>query len=157
MGWTNAKRSLFFTLALAPIVCVFGQNCGPISSEHHYSLLILESRDTIAHGDPMSHVLFLHAASRYLFSDSMLRTRGSIELFLADDSVMVLPDAECSNNPIGIGPAIGFTARISEAQIRKLLLQPIARLKAFGVLETGFSLRQMERQKKMIRCVLRER
>lgn len=168
------KRTVHFTgifFALVAASLASGQDCGIVSnarvksagdvrggqvqSEHFYSLLIERRMDGAWRTDSMAYSLFLNAASRVAMSDSVVASKGVIELKLTNGRTMVLENAECTNLPLGPSvPSVGFNVRVSERQMRMIAEHPVQTFTAFGILRTTFSERKMKRQQRIAQCLL---
>jgi hypothetical protein len=123
---------------------------GLVTSWHFYSLLI---RKTVPVRDSFSYSLFLNAASRVMLPDSLLQAKGTFRLFLADGSEIILENATCTNNPLGMGGSIGFDVKTTRAVMLQVLRSPIARIRVFEILETPFKERMQKKQQKIIQCL----
>ena len=149
----------------------FGQGCGLVSSTKNketgvksiggivnskdfYSLLINKRIDPNNLDDTLNYSLFLHAASKVLLSDSLLKTKGIFELILTNGKVIHLHNAECLNDPLGLVNSIGFIVKLTENQISETLINPIIIVKVFGILETKFSPRKQKQQQKIVNCLI---
>jgi hypothetical protein len=162
---------LILTLTLITVFS-YGQNCslisgtrdkkngtetigGITSSKDFYSLLIHKE---INHADKSivpKYTISLVAASRALFSDSILNTKGTFELFLLDNSNVTVKNVSYMNNPIGQCCSMGFQAEIEEDQIKLLAKSPIVTLKVNEImLTTLFAPKKQKRQQIICDCLL---
>ncbi len=145
----------------------FGQGCGLVSgtkdkktgiettggivnSKDFYSLLIQKKLDP---NDSLNYFLFLHAASRVILSDSLINSKGTFELFLLNGEKIEIENAECQNEPLGLGASIGFTVKTTEEIMQKLIENPIQKIKVFGILETEFAPNKQKQQQKILICL----
>jgi hypothetical protein len=130
---------------------------GITNSEHYYSLMI--SRE-VRHVDTTTlpkFILFLNAASRFVLSDSMLKTVGTIELQLLDNTTVICDSVIFFNNPLGFCCTIGFKTYLKEEQIRLIAANPIVTLTVIDMLKTSFSNRRQKEQQKIINCLLQRK
>lgn len=161
---------MILSLTLLPFFIV-GQNCSCISSntdkkvgtktfdgltntEHSFGFLIRKQVNITDTTIAPKYVIFLHAASSWLFTDSILNTQGTFELQLLDQSTMIIDSVKYSNNPWGLIPSLGFLASLTENQIRMLSQNPIVTLTVKGILKTGFSDRKIRKQQRIFSCLL---
>lgn len=148
----------------------YGQNCnsvsvkrdkengiitvsGIITSNDFYSLLIqkqISMDDTL---DSPHYLLFLNAASRVQFSDSMLKTKGIFKLNLSDNSNLDLEGVSFINKPLGF-KSLGFKVYVDEKVIQTLATNPIVTLVADNKLKTEFKLKKQRQQQKIFSCLL---
>ena len=145
----------------------FGQGCGLVSSTKNkttgietkggiasskdfYSLLIRKVMDP---NDSLNCLLFLNAASRVMLPDSLLKSKGQFELLLKSGKIILINNADCVNDPLGLGNSIGFNVRTNETNFKQILNDPIAKIKVFGILQTEFSEKMQEQQQKIINCL----
>jgi hypothetical protein len=149
-----------------------GQNCSVISatkdkkngtetfsgmthSKDFYTLLI---RKKINHADKQAaaeYTILFVAASKVLLADSMLNTKGTIELTLLDNSIMKISKVTYTNNPIGQCCALGFHTIIEEDQIKILANNPIVTFKINEVqLTTSFAPKKQKQIQAICACLL---
>jgi hypothetical protein len=124
---------------------------GVVNSKDYYSLLIQKIIDP---NDTIKYRFFLNATSKYMLSDSLLKSKGTFELQLTNGENIIIPDAVCENDPLGFGASVGFTVYTSEGIIKILILNPIQKLKVFGILETEFASRKQIQQQKIYNCLV---
>lgn len=132
----------------------FAAISGIITSNDFYTLLIskqINFKDTTA--APV-YKLYLHAASKVILSDSMLQTKGSLELKLSDSSVVTVDGVEYSNNPLGYCCSIGFDVIISEEKMRAIAKNPIAALTVVDLFTTTFPSKKFKKQSCIAECLL---
>ena len=129
---------------------------GIVSSKDFYSLLIQKRIDPNIPNDTLNYLLFLNAASRVMLSDSLLNSKGVFELLLINGEKIIIPNAKCENDPLGFGASIGFSVRTSESKIKKIIENPIQKIKVFGILETEFSTRKQKQQVKILTCLTKK-
>ncbi len=161
-----------FVITLLTLITLnsFGQGCGLVSgtkdketgivtkggvvnSKDFYSLLIQKKLDP---NDSLSYRLFLNAASKVMLSDSLINTKGTFELYLANGVRIELENAECQNDPLGFGASIGFTVMTTEETMLQIIDYPIEKIKVFGILETEFAPRKQKQQQKILNCLKNE-
>ena len=164
------KHLIIISLLTFTAVQAYGQGCGLISgtkekktgvetkggvvnSKDFYSLLI---QKRINPKDTLNYFLFLNAASRVMLSDSLINSKGTFELFLTNGKVIVIENAKCQNDPLGLGASIGFTVSTTESTIEQLVNNPIQKIRVFGILETEFSPRNLKQQQKIFTCLQNE-
>ncbi len=126
---------------------------GVVSSKDHYSLLI---QKRLYPDSTLNYLLYLHAASKVMLSDSLLNSKGTFELFLANGNNIIIEGAECENDPLGFGASIGFTATTTEEKIKPILNNPIQKITVFGILETEFSPKQQKEQHQILNILIDE-
>ena len=128
---------------------------GIATSKDFYSLLIskeLNYADTIIEA---KYFLSLVAASRVLLTDSMLQTKGKINLKLRDNTEMLIDNVKYMNNPLGFQGALGFQATITEEQVKTLSTNPIITLIVPEIhLTTDFSSKKQKEQQKIYTCLI---
>jgi hypothetical protein len=150
----------------------FGQGCGLVSgkkdkktgietkggivnSKDLYSLLIQKRFDP---NDSLNYKLFLNAASRVMLSDSLINSKGTFQLFLVNGEEIEIKNAKCLNDPLGFGASIGLLVNTSEEIMKKLIDNPIQKIKVFGILETEFEQKKQKQkqQQKIMTCLISE-
>ena len=165
-------KDFIFSIFLLTIILSksFGQGCGLVSgtidkktgietrgavvnSKDFYSLLVQKRLDS---NDSLKYFLFLSAASRFLLTDSLLNSKGNFELILVNGEKIILKNADCKNQPLGLGGSIGFTVRTTELVMGQIVNNPIQKLKVFGILETEFSPQKQKQLQKIIACLKNE-
>lgn len=75
---------------------------------------------------------------------------------MADGNELILENATCFNDPLGLGASIGFQVEVTENQIREILNQPIKKVKVFEILETEFAPSKQKQQQKLVHCLVNE-
>jgi len=133
------------------------QNCsciGVVTSNDFYSLLIQKQNNFKDTTVTPKYKLYLHAVSKVILSDSMLQTKGSLELKLSDSSVVAVAGVEYSNNPLGYCCSIGFDAIISEDLVRAIAKNPIAAITIKDFFTTTFSPKKFKKQSCIAECLL---
>jgi hypothetical protein len=123
------------------------------TSKDYYSLLVQKEtsyQDTSA--APKYWLLFT-AASRVQFSDSMLATKGVIELRLTNGNVVTIDSVNYMNAPVGNG-SLGFSAHPSEETISMLTSSPIEMLTVKNVLSTSFATKKQHEHPAIFTCLL---
>lgn len=148
----------------------YGQNCnsvsvkrdknnglitvsGIVTSNDFYSLLIqkqISMDDTL---EPPHYLLFLNVASRVLFSDSALKTKGMFNLKLFDNSNLALEGVSFINRPLGVN-SLGFKVYVDEKVIQILAANPVVTLMVDETLKTNFNLKKQKQQQKIFNCLL---
>ncbi len=161
---------LAFYLTLISIATI-GQNCfcisgtkdktkgietigGVTNSKDFYSLLIQKEMNFVNESDAPRYFLTLNAASKVLLSDSTLKTKGTVELLLLDNSLIVVDNVTYLNNPMGYCCSLGFQCEVSETIIKTLSQNPIVTLTVKGILSTSFAPRKQKEQQKIYNCLL---
>ena len=165
-------KTILLILSIALTSFSFGQNCfcisgtkdkekgietvgGVTNTRDYYSLLIqkiMNYRDTT---ETHKYRMFYNVASKVQFSDSLLNTRGTIELKLTNDSTIVIDSVEYQNSPLGFGPTLGFWFNVSEETIRILERYPIESISVKDVLMPSyFTKKRKKEQVRIIRCLL---
>lgn len=127
---------------------------GVVNSKDFYSLLIQKKLDP---NERLKYRLFLNAASRVMLSDSLINSKGTFELYLTNGDKIIIENAECENDPLGLGASIGFTVMTTEETILQIIEYPIQKIKVFGILETEFSTRKQKQQQKILTCLKNEK
>ena len=97
----------------------------------------------------------MNVASRVVLSDSIVNSKGQVELLLKDNSKLLLENAKCFNNQMPFGFCIAFTVDITEEELKIISENPIATFNAFGILSTSFKGRKQKEQQKIINCLLK--
>jgi hypothetical protein len=148
----------------------YGQNCnsvsvkrdkengvitvsGIVTSNDFYSLLIqkqISMDDTL---DSPHYLLFLNVASRVLFSDSALKTKGTFNLQLFDNSNLDIEGVSFINRPLGFS-SLGFKVYVDEKVIQTLAANPVVTLMVDDRLKTDFKLKKQKQQQKIFKCLL---
>ncbi len=126
---------------------------GIVTSNDFYSLLIqkqISMDDTL---EPPHYLLFLNVASRVLFSDSALKTKGTFNLKLSDNSSLYLKGVKFINRPLGFN-SLGFKVYVDEKDIQTLAGNPIVTLMVDDRLKTDFKLKKQKQQQKIFNCLL---
>jgi hypothetical protein len=136
---------------------LYGQNCSlvrktrvknketetvgaSVHSKDFYTLLLEKTIDKNDKTKPPIYSLEFVAASRALLTDSLLNTKGTVELVLLDSSVITVDNVTFRNNPLGYCCALGFHAVIEEAKVRAIQQSPIVTLKIMEInLTTTFT------------------
>jgi hypothetical protein len=126
---------------------------GVVSSKDFYSLLI---QKRINPTDSLNYFLFLNAASKVMLSDSLLNSKGKFELFLTNGEKIIIDNAKCMNDPLGLGASIGFSVDTDEKTISQIITNPILKIKVFGILETEFAPRKQKQIQKIVNCLVNE-
>jgi len=126
---------------------------GITNSEDFYSLLIQKEINLGNAGTP-KYILYLNAASKVLLSDSVLDSKGSIEMQLLDGSKVIYENAKAYNNPLGYCCMLGFKVYLPEEEIKIFAENPIVTFKAFRILTTTFSTKKQKEQQRIINCLL---
>jgi len=127
---------------------------GTVKSNDGFSLLFqkeINSSDSIA--KPV-YYLSLEGTSRTAFSNSLIKDKGKIELFLKDKTKIVLEKARSLYNPISSGFGIIFGATITKEQLEIILVNPIVTFSAFDVLKTSFKEKKQMEQQIIVSCLL---
>jgi hypothetical protein len=174
MKISSAIRQLFFILVSSFYYFdSIGQNChcisgtkdknkgtetlgGLTSSADFYSLLFqkeINRKDTTV---KPRYNLFLNVASRVLLSDSMLKTRGVMEVRLLDNSIMKYDSVSFHNNPLGFCCTIGFNVSLTEEEFKMIGTNPIVTLTVLDV-KTSFADKKQKEQQKIINCLIGSR
>lgn len=166
------KKLLAASLLLLVASASFGQNCGLVSgtknkktgvetkggvvaTQNFYSLMIQRRLNPAQPLDTLSVFLFLHAAAKSPLPDEILQSKGELVLLLSNGASLVVRNAECRNNPLHLGPSIGFTAHTTPKVLEQIAATPIVKITAFGILETEFTPRQQKQQVQIATCLLR--
>ena len=165
-------KKLLFTLIFCCItVTSIAQNCRGVSvskdknngtetksgitnSNDFYSLLIFKETNNGDIGSEPKYSLLLNAASRVVLSDSIVNTKGIIELLLKDNSKVILENAKCFNNPMPFGFCIAFSVTVTKEQLEIILKNPIVTFSAFDILKTSFKERRQKELQRIIDCLL---
>lgn len=126
---------------------------GIVTTKEFYNLLI--QKQIPAAGDPSSarYIFWLNAASKVLFTDSLLKTTGTMELKLQDGSSMTLDSVILYNNLPGPCCTLDFKVYLKEDQTRMIATNPIVTIKAMG-LTTSFLPKRMKKQQDIANCLL---
>ena len=148
----------------------YGQNCnsvsvkrdkenglitvsGIVTSNDFYSLLIQKQISIDGKLESPHYLLFLNVASRVLFSDSALKTKGTFNLKLFDNSNLVLKGVSLINRPLGFN-SLGFKIYVDEKVIQTLAANPVVTLMVDDRLKTDFKLKKQKQQQKIFNCLL---
>jgi|NGEPerStandDraft_6_1074524.scaffolds.fasta_scaffold38463_2 hypothetical protein len=149
----------------------FGQNCSCISgvknkskgteiiggitnSKDFYSLLIQKEISYSNDSTIPRYFITVNAASKILFTDSILKTKGTIELKLLNDTVTYIENVTYLNNPLGYCCSLGFQAEVKENLIKTLSQNPIVNLIAKDILSTTFLPKRQKEQQTICKCLL---
>ena len=127
---------------------------GVTNTSDYYSLLIqkiMNYKDTTV---SPKYRLFFNAASRVVFSDSTLKTLGTMNLKLTDNTSIVLDSVEYQNNALGYCCTLGFWVYISEENIKKLSENPIVTITVKDILSSSFNPKRQKEQQKIYKCLL---
>lgn len=165
-------RQILILLSLATISSfTWGQNCscnsgtkdkktgietvgGLTNSRDFYSLLIQKTMSSKKDAIAPKYFLSLVAASKVLLKDSLLKTKGTIELKLTDNSITMLDNVTYLNNPMGLNGSLGFQCEVSEEVIQTLSQNPIVLFTVKGILKTFFVPKKQKEQQKIYTCLL---
>ncbi|HEY0039962.1 MAG TPA: hypothetical protein VGB71_04815 [Flavisolibacter sp.] len=126
------------------------------TSKEYYSLLVQKKVNFLDTAASPTYWLLLTAASRVHFTDSMLATKGTIELHLANGTTLVVNEVTYMNAPLG-NSSLGFSANLSVETIRQLAASPIETLSVKNVLSTSFATKKQNEQPDIFACLLRNR
>ncbi len=129
---------------------------GITSSSDFYSLLISKENTLKELDFDMKYNLLLNAASKIVLSDSLVNTKGIIELLLKDNSKLILENAKCFNNPMPFGFCIAFSVTVTQEQLELIAKNPIVTFSAFNILRTSFNEKRQKEQQKIINCLFNE-
>ena len=177
MNFKNNKRNkminkfLFTFLFCSITVTLTAQNCRGISvsrdknngtetrsgitnSSDFYSLLIFKETNRADMSLEPKYSFLLNAASRVVLSDSIVNTKGVIELLLKNNSKLILENAKCFNNPMPFGFCIAFSVTVTKEQLEIISKNPIVTFSAFGIFSTSFKERRQKEQQRIINCLL---
>ncbi len=163
-------RGIIFLLLLITTSISYGQGCGIISnkldkktgityqggivtSKDYYSLLIRKVTDPGGSVDSLNYELLFNAASKFPFSDSVLNVPGQIEFISINGKSIKLPNVQHLNNPLGLGPSVGFLVRTTKSNIYKLTKDPAIKLVLSGLLETEFNQKNQKKLSKIADCL----
>lgn len=127
---------------------------GVTNTTDYYSLLIqkiMNYKDTTV---LPKYSLFFNAASKVVFSDSTLKTLGTMNLILTDNTIIVLDSVEYQNNALGYCCSLGFWVYLSEENVRRLSENPIATIIVKDILFSSFNPRRQKEQQKIYNCLL---
>jgi len=166
-------KNILFTLTFySVVVTVIAQNCscvsaakdketgaetktGIVNSSDFYSLLIQKEINNNDLSLEPKYSLLLNAASRIILSDSIVNTKGIIEILLKDNSKLILENATCFNNPMPFGFCIAFKVSVTKEQLEIIANNPIVSFRAFDILKTSFNERRQKEQQKIANCILK--
>lgn len=149
----------------------FGQNCSCVSgvkdktkgietvggvtnSQDFYSLLIQKEMSYVDDSSFPRYFLTINAASKVLLSDSILKTKGTLELKLLDNSSIIVDSVTYINNPMGYCCSLGFQCEVDEKVIQVLSKNPIQTLTVRNILSTTFLPRKQKEQQLIYNCLL---
>jgi|GEM_PF-1564498 len=176
-----SKKTLCERRMLKQIICVLsfvivslsvnGQNCSLISgkkdkqrgietvsgittSKDFYSLMIQKELNYADTSISPKYLLFLNAASRVQFTDSILNTTGTLQLKLLDGSAINVEGVSFINNPLGFCCTLGFKANVSEDVVQALAANPIVTLGVMNMLSTNFEPKKQKEQQRIYSCLL---
>jgi hypothetical protein len=127
---------------------------GVTNTTDYYSLLvqkIMNYKDTTVLA---KYRLFFNAASRVVFSESTLKTLGTMYLNLTDNTTIVLDSVDYQNNVLGYCCTLGFWVSISEENIKKLSENPIVTILVKDILSSSFNPKRQKEQQKIYKCLL---
>ena len=127
---------------------------GITNSKDFYSLMIskvVSSSDTI--GYP-KYILTLHAATKVLLSDSLLKTKGTFDLKLLDNSNLTIDSVTFLNNPLGYCCSLGFQCEVDEEVIKIISRNPIVTITVKDILSSSFVPKKQEEQQTICTCLL---
>jgi hypothetical protein len=127
---------------------------GITTSKDFYSLMIQKEMNYADTSILPKYLLFLNAASRVQFSDSVLNTTGTFQLRLLDGSFMELEGVSFTNNPLGFCCTLGFKVYVNEDVMQALALNPIISLGVSDMLSTNFEPKKQKEQQKIYTCLL---
>jgi hypothetical protein len=128
---------------------------GITSSKDFYSLLIHKKINAADKSTTPKYIISLNAASTVLLSDSVLKTGGTFELLLLNNTTVSVRNVKYMNNPLGQCCSLGFQAEIEEDQIKLLAGSPIVTLKVIGImLTTSFAPKKQKQHQKICDCLL---
>jgi hypothetical protein len=167
----NLKTGLL--VLLIPLISLsYGQNCfcisgtkdkekgietvgGVTNTKDYYSLLIqkiMNYRDTT---ESYTYRMLYNVASKDQFTEDMLKTLGTVELKLTNESTIVIDSVEYQNSPLGFGPTLGFWFYVSEETIKTLSNYPIESISVKDVLRPShFTKKRKKEQTKIFKCLL---
>ena len=128
---------------------------GIVNSRDYYSLGIQKEKNFLNPEEKSKYYLLLNAASRVKLSDSILKSKGKMELYLNDGIKYTVENVKCLNDPLGLGNSIGFRVEITEEQLKEISNKSFSKLKVIGILETEFSKRTQKQQIKIMNCLLK--
>jgi len=131
--------------------------CGTVKSNDGFSLLFqkeINPSDSIA--KPV-YYLSLEGKSKSAFSNSLIKDKGKIELFLKDKTKIVLEKARSFYNPISSGFGIIFGATVTKEQLEKILINPIVTFSAFDIVKTSFKEKKQMEQQIIVSCLLNDK
>ena len=167
-------RKLLYTFIFSFIAATcIAQNCSCISgtkdkqkgietrggitnTKDFYSLLIQKETNYKDLSEGPKYYLLLNAASRVVLSDSIVNTKGTIELLLNNSTRLTLDSAKCFNNQMPFGFSIAFIVTVTRDQLEIISKNPIVTFSAFGILSTSFKEKKQKEQQKIISCLLNE-
>jgi hypothetical protein len=169
---TQMIKNIIFTLIFYSVaVTTIAQNCscvstakdkktgketttGIVNSSDFFIFFIQKETNTNDLDLEPKYLLLLNAASRIVLSDSLVNTKGVIELILKDNIKLILENATCFNNPMPFGFCIAFRASVTKEQLEIIANNPIVTFRAFDLLNTSFNERRQKEQQKIANCLL---
>lgn len=126
---------------------------GIATSNEFYHLLIQKQISMYDTLEPPHYLLFLNVPSRARFSDSTLRTKGTFNLELFNNSILHIDGVSFINRPSGL-KSIAFKVYVNEEVIRALAENPIVAIVADDKLKTEFKLKRQKEQQRIFSCLL---
>ena len=165
------KQIIFVLPFVIVSFSVKGQNCSLISgkkdkqkrvetvsgitnSKDFYSLMIQKELNYADTSISSKYLLFLNAASRVQFTDSVLNTTGTFQLKLLDGSAINVEGVSFINNPLGFCCTLGFKAYVNEDVVQALRANPIVTLEVMNMLSTNFEPKKQREQQRICSCLL---
>ena len=124
-----------------------------IESEHHMSLFVQKEYNS---HDSLPYFLFLNVNTSRFLLDSILDSEGKFTITLTNYDEIIIPGVTSKNNPLGFGASIGFSAHVSEENMKKMAEYGIVNFNARELLATQFDVRRQNRFKKIMVCLINE-
>lgn len=126
-----------------------------VQSKDFYTLAFEKTTHKVDKSKAPAYSLELMAASKVIFTDSMLNTKGTFELILRDNSVLTIYDVTYKNNPLGYCCAVEFAANIGEDIVRKVSNSPIVTIRIIEApLSTSFTEKRQREMQAICGCLL---
>jgi len=130
---------------------------GTVKSNDGYNLLFQKEINPNDLSTEPVYFLSLEGTSRTAFSNSLIKDKGEIELFLKDKTKMLLEKARCFYNPISSGFGVIFGATITKEQLEIILVNPIVTFNAFDIFKTSFKEKRQMEQQIIVSCLLNDK
>jgi hypothetical protein len=167
------KQATFFLFCFVFISFqVAGQNCPSgkknkkegtesfsvmLTSNDYYSLIVQKKVSYTDTTVPPKYNLLFNAASRVKFNDSLLATKGTIDLLLANGTTLSIGNVAYTNANMGFGNSLLFTAGVAEDVISSLATSPVETLTVKEILTTSFATRKQKDQPALFACLWKAR